>query len=172
MDHEILYGAVAAIIFQNPENGYTVLRFKTQDGEMVTVVGTAGALEMVTVASSVREPQVAVTFTLPACVSLVMESVLPERLTPVGAVPSIAQVTVWPFMGAPYWSLTVAVSSTVSVDCTKVGTLMDLSAATRVVAARLSLVSVRVAVSVLPLQDACTVTVPAAAVLSTVTRPV
>ena len=40
MDHEILYGAVAAIIFQNPENGYTVLRFKTQDGEMVTVVGT------------------------------------------------------------------------------------------------------------------------------------
>lgn len=40
MEQEILYGAVSAVIFQNPENGYTVLRLKTQDGETVTVVGT------------------------------------------------------------------------------------------------------------------------------------
>ena len=40
MEQEILYGTVAAVVFQNPENGYTVLRLKSQDGEMVTVVGT------------------------------------------------------------------------------------------------------------------------------------
>jgi len=40
MDEEILYGTVSAIIFQNPENGYTVLRLRSQDGELVTVVGT------------------------------------------------------------------------------------------------------------------------------------
>lgn len=36
----MLYGTVAAIVFQNQENGYTVLRLKSQDGEMVTVVGS------------------------------------------------------------------------------------------------------------------------------------
>ena len=40
MEQEILYGAVKAVVFQNPENGYTVLRLLTQDGETVTVVGT------------------------------------------------------------------------------------------------------------------------------------
>lgn len=40
MDQEILYGTVAAIIFQNQENGYTVLRLRSQDDEMITVVGT------------------------------------------------------------------------------------------------------------------------------------
>ncbi len=40
MEQEILYGTVSAIVFQNQENGYTVLRLKSQDGEMVTVVGT------------------------------------------------------------------------------------------------------------------------------------
>lgn len=35
----MLYGTVAAIVFQNTENGYTVLRLRSQDGEMVTVVG-------------------------------------------------------------------------------------------------------------------------------------
>lgn len=40
MEQELLYGTVAAIVFQNPENGYTVLRLKTQDGETVTVVGS------------------------------------------------------------------------------------------------------------------------------------
>ena len=40
MDQEMLYGTVAAVVFQNPENGYTVLRLRSQDGELVTVVGT------------------------------------------------------------------------------------------------------------------------------------
>ena len=40
MEQEILYGTVAAIIFQNQENGYTVLRLRTQDNELITVVGT------------------------------------------------------------------------------------------------------------------------------------
>lgn len=40
MEQELLYGTVAAIVFQNQENGYTVLRLKSQDGEMVTVVGS------------------------------------------------------------------------------------------------------------------------------------
>ena len=39
MEQEILYGAVKAVVFQNPENGYTVLRLLTQDGETVTVSG-------------------------------------------------------------------------------------------------------------------------------------
>ena len=38
MEQEMLYGTVAAIVFQNQENGYTVLRLRSQDGEMVTVV--------------------------------------------------------------------------------------------------------------------------------------
>lgn len=40
MEHELIYGTVAAVVFQNPENGYTVLRMDTQDGETITVVGT------------------------------------------------------------------------------------------------------------------------------------
>nr|WP_325185252.1 ATP-dependent RecD-like DNA helicase [uncultured Oscillibacter sp.] len=32
-------GTVHSVIFQNPENGYTVLRLLTQEGEVVTVVG-------------------------------------------------------------------------------------------------------------------------------------
>ncbi len=40
MEQEILYGTVSAVVFQNQENGYTVLRLRSQDGEMVTVVGT------------------------------------------------------------------------------------------------------------------------------------
>ncbi len=36
----MLYGTVSAVIFQNTENGYTVLRLRSQDGDMVTVVGT------------------------------------------------------------------------------------------------------------------------------------
>ena len=40
MEQEMLYGTVTAVIFQNTENGYTVLRLRSQDGEMVTVVGT------------------------------------------------------------------------------------------------------------------------------------
>ena len=40
MEQEMLCGTVAAIVFQNQENGYTVLRLKSQDGDMVTVVGS------------------------------------------------------------------------------------------------------------------------------------
>ena len=40
MEQEILYGTVKAVVFQNPENGYTVLRLRSQDEEDVTVVGT------------------------------------------------------------------------------------------------------------------------------------
>ena len=32
-------GTVHSIIFQNAENGYTVLRLLTEEGEVVTVVG-------------------------------------------------------------------------------------------------------------------------------------
>ena len=37
---EILQGTISAIVFQNPENGYTVLRLSCEDGQTVTVVGT------------------------------------------------------------------------------------------------------------------------------------
>ena len=33
-------GTILQVIFQNEENGYTVLRLTTDDGEVVTVVGT------------------------------------------------------------------------------------------------------------------------------------
>ena len=36
---EILQGTVAAVIFQNEENGYTVLRLNCDTGDTVTVVG-------------------------------------------------------------------------------------------------------------------------------------
>ena len=35
-----LYGKIASVIYTNEENGYTVLRLETQDGENVNVVGT------------------------------------------------------------------------------------------------------------------------------------
>lgn len=37
---EILSGAVSAVVYQNYENGYAVLRLRCQDGQTVTVVGT------------------------------------------------------------------------------------------------------------------------------------
>ena len=37
---EILQGTIAAVVYQNYENGYAVLRFRCQDGQTVTVVGT------------------------------------------------------------------------------------------------------------------------------------
>ena len=36
---ELLQGTVAAVVFQNPENGYAVLRLNCEDGTAVTVVG-------------------------------------------------------------------------------------------------------------------------------------
>lgn len=35
-----LEGSVASVVFQNPENGYTVLRLKIGANETATVVGT------------------------------------------------------------------------------------------------------------------------------------
>ena len=40
MDLEILQGSVGSVVFQNQENGYTVLRLACDDGQTVTVVGT------------------------------------------------------------------------------------------------------------------------------------
>ena len=37
---EILQGTISAVVFQNYENGYAVLRLAAQDGNTVTVVGT------------------------------------------------------------------------------------------------------------------------------------
>ncbi len=39
-EEEMIRGTVQSIVFQNPENGYTVLRLLSEDGEMLTVVGT------------------------------------------------------------------------------------------------------------------------------------
>ena len=36
---ETIYGTVSAIVFHNPENGYSVLRLAASDGEELTVVG-------------------------------------------------------------------------------------------------------------------------------------
>ena len=39
-DEQMLRGTVQSIVFQNPENGYTVLRLCEESGELITVVGT------------------------------------------------------------------------------------------------------------------------------------
>ncbi len=39
VEQELLRGAVVGVVFQNAENGYTVLRLRTEAGETVTVVG-------------------------------------------------------------------------------------------------------------------------------------
>ena len=40
MEMEILQGTIAAVVYQNYDNGYSVLRLGCQDGQTVTVVGT------------------------------------------------------------------------------------------------------------------------------------
>ena len=40
MEQEIIQGVITAIVFQNYDNGYCVLRLKTQDDQQITVVGT------------------------------------------------------------------------------------------------------------------------------------
>ncbi len=40
MEMEILQGTITAVVFQNYDNGYAVLRLKCADGQTVTVVGT------------------------------------------------------------------------------------------------------------------------------------
>ena len=37
---ELIRGSVAAVVYQNEENGYAVIRLRTEDGSTVTVVGT------------------------------------------------------------------------------------------------------------------------------------
>jgi len=39
-EYELLQGTVQAVTFQNPQNGYTVLRLHEDCGELITVVGT------------------------------------------------------------------------------------------------------------------------------------
>lgn len=40
VQQEMIRGSVSAIVYQNEENGYAVLRFDTEGGETITVVGT------------------------------------------------------------------------------------------------------------------------------------
>ena len=40
LEMEILQGAISAVVYQNYDNGYSVLRLHCQDGQTVTVVGT------------------------------------------------------------------------------------------------------------------------------------
>ena len=40
MEMDILQGAISAVVYQNYDNGYSVLRLNCQDGQTVTVVGT------------------------------------------------------------------------------------------------------------------------------------
>ena len=39
-ESQMIQGTVLAVIYQNPENGYCVLKVRTEQGESVTVVGT------------------------------------------------------------------------------------------------------------------------------------
>ena len=39
-EQELIRGTVAAVLYQNQENGYSVIRFTTDQGVMITVVGT------------------------------------------------------------------------------------------------------------------------------------
>ena len=39
-EEQMIRGTVQSVLFQNPENGYSVLKLRTEDGELVTVVGT------------------------------------------------------------------------------------------------------------------------------------
>ena len=40
MELDVLQGTVSAVVFQNYDNGYTVLRLALGGGQTVTVVGT------------------------------------------------------------------------------------------------------------------------------------
>ena len=40
MEMEIIQGVITGVVFQNYDNGYCVLRLKTQDDQQITVVGT------------------------------------------------------------------------------------------------------------------------------------
>lgn len=40
LDRELIRGSVMAVVYQNEENGYAVIRLAVEDGETITVVGT------------------------------------------------------------------------------------------------------------------------------------
>ena len=40
MEQELISGTIAAVVFQNPENAYAVIRLECEDGSLITVVGT------------------------------------------------------------------------------------------------------------------------------------
>ena len=43
MDQELISGTIAAVVFENQENGYAVIRLDSEDGAVITVVGTIPA---------------------------------------------------------------------------------------------------------------------------------
>lgn len=40
MENELISGTLAAVVFQNQENGYAVIKLQSEDGALITVVGT------------------------------------------------------------------------------------------------------------------------------------
>lgn len=43
MEQELISGTIAAVVFQNQENGYAVIKLDSEDGAVITVVGTIPA---------------------------------------------------------------------------------------------------------------------------------
>ena len=43
MEQELVSGTIAAVVFENPENGYAVVKLDSDDGGLITVVGTIPA---------------------------------------------------------------------------------------------------------------------------------
>lgn len=43
MEQELVSGTIAAVVFENPENGYAVVKLGSDDGGLITVVGTIPA---------------------------------------------------------------------------------------------------------------------------------
>lgn len=40
MELEVIRGSITAVVYQNPENGYSIIRFAAEDGDIISVVGT------------------------------------------------------------------------------------------------------------------------------------
>ena len=40
MEQELISGTIAAVVFENRENGYAVIKLDSEDGSLITVVGT------------------------------------------------------------------------------------------------------------------------------------
>ena len=43
MEQELISGTIAAVVYQNQENGYAVIKLDSEDGSVITVVGTIPA---------------------------------------------------------------------------------------------------------------------------------